>query len=288
MPATLLQGREVSDAVVAELQETLQTLSYTPHLVFVRVGEDPASVAYVRGKERLAGRVGIRSTVHALPDTTTQEALMVLLDGLNNDSEVDGILIQLPLPPGLESAPLLEAIDPAKDVDGFHPVNVGRLWSGGRALVPCTPSGLIRIMDHYDLPIEGRRVVIVGRSNLVGKPAAALFLARNATVTLAHSRTRDLPELTREADILVAAVGRPGFITPEGVKPGAVVLDVGITRVEGRLVGDVHPEVAERAGYLTPMPGGTGPMTVAMLMKNTVDAAIARRVADGSSRLSRL
>jgi methylenetetrahydrofolate dehydrogenase (NADP+)/methenyltetrahydrofolate cyclohydrolase len=171
----------------------------------------------------------------------------------------------------------LEAIDPAKDVDGFHPVNVGRLWSGQPTLAPCTPAGLIRILDHYRLPIEGRHAVIIGRSNLVGKPAAALFLRRHATVTLAHSRTRGLEGLARQADILVAAVGKAGFITPALVKPGSTVLDVGISRLEGRLVGDVDPEVSTVAAYLTPMPGGTGPMTVAMLMRNTLDAARARR-----------
>ena len=275
--ATLLNGREVSDSVTQSLKETLQILSYKPQLVVVRVGEDPASVSYVRGKDRTAKKLGLSSRVEVLPEETPQDELMALIAELNADEEVDGILVQDPLPSHLDIKPVQEAIDPAKDVDGFHPVNVGRLWSGQKALVPCTPAGMIRIMDHYDLPIEGKHAVIIGRSNLVGKPAAALFLQRNATVSLAHSRTQDLPSLVRQADIIVAAVGRQALVTPEMVKPGAVVLDVGITRVDGKLKGDVHPGVAEVAGYLTPMPGGTGPMTVAMLMQNTFDAAAMRR-----------
>ena len=277
MSATLLDGREVSSSVTESLKETLQTLPYQPQLVVVRVGEDPASVSYVRGKDRMAKKLGLSSRVEVLPENTQQDKLMALIAELNADEEVDGILVQDPLPPHLDIKPVQEAIDPAKDVDGFHPVNVGRLWSGQKALVPCTPAGMIRIMDHYALPIEGKHAVIIGRSNLVGKPAAALFLQRNATVSLAHSRTKDLPGLVKQADIIVAAVGRQALVTPEMVKPGAVVLDVGITRIDGKLKGDVHPDVAEVAGYLTPMPGGTGPMTVAMLMQNTFDAAAMRR-----------
>ncbi|MBS3933459.1 MAG: bifunctional 5,10-methylene-tetrahydrofolate dehydrogenase/5,10-methylene-tetrahydrofolate cyclohydrolase [Truepera sp.] len=277
MSAVLLSGHEVAEALAAELAAELATLPFIPKLAFVRVGEDPASVAYVRGKNRLAQRLGLATELHALPEATTQAELMALIAQLNTDPAVDGILVQLPLPPQLDSKPVLEAIDPAKDVDGFHPVNVGRLWSGQPTLVPCTPAGLIRILDHYQLPIEGRHAVIIGRSNLVGKPAAALFLRRHATVTLAHSRTRGLEGLARQADILVAAIGKAGFVKPAMVKPGAMVLDVGISRLEGRLVGDVDPEVTTVAAYLTPMPGGTGPMTVAMLMRNTLDAAKARR-----------
>ena len=277
MSAILLNGREVSDSVTQSLKETLETLPYQPQLVVVRVGEDPASVSYVRGKDRTAKRLGLSSRVEVLPEETPQAELMALIADLNADDEVDGILVQDPLPPHLDIKPVQEAIDPAKDVDGFHPVNVGRLWSGQKALVPCTPAGIVRIMDFYELPIEGKHAVIIGRSNLVGKPAAALFLKRNATVSVAHSRTQDLPDLVKQADIIVAAVGRQGLVTPEMVKPGVVVLDVGITRVDGKLKGDVHPDVAEVAGYLTPMPGGTGPMTVAMLMQNTFDAAAVRR-----------
>jgi methylenetetrahydrofolate dehydrogenase (NADP+) / methenyltetrahydrofolate cyclohydrolase len=278
MAAKLLRGREVADAVTGALATRIAGLAVPPQLVVLRVGEDPASVAYVRGKDRAAKGLGLRSQVMGLPEATPQEELMRLVAELNADDDVDGILVQDPLPSHLDIRPVQEAIDPAKDVDGFHPLNVGRLWSGQEeALVPCTPLGLVRIMDHYGLPIEGRRAVIVGRSNLVGKPAAALFLQRHATVTLAHSRTRDLGGLTLQADVLVAAVGKAGLITAEMVKPGAVVLDVGITRVDGKLVGDVHPEVVEVAGYLTPMPGGTGLVTVAMLMENTAKAALKRR-----------
>lgn len=280
MPAQLLRGRDVFDTLTGSLKDKISLMPVSPRLVFVRVGEDPASVSYVRSKNRLAETLGIRAEVHALPESLRQGELMTLIARLNEDDDVDGILVQLPLPGHLDAAPVLEAIDPAKDVDGFHAVNVGRLWSGQPGLVPCTPAGLIRILDHYELPIAGHHVVIVGRSNLVGKPAAAMFLARDATVSLAHSRTRDLPVLTRQADILVSAVGRAGLITPDMVKPGAVVLDVGVSRIDGRIVGDVHPDVADVAGYLTPMPGGTGPGTVRMLMKNTVDAALARRGGD--------
>ena len=272
-----------------ELGGALQTLPFRPQLVVVRVGDDPASVAYVRGKDRAATQLGLASRVEVLAQTTTQAELLARVRELNADPEVDGILVQDPLPSHLEIRPVQEAIDPAKDVDGFHPVNVGRLWNGARALVPCTPAGLIRIMAHYDLEMAGRRVVIVGRSPLVGKPATALFLQRDATVTVAHSKTQDLAALTCEADILVAAVGRVGLIAPAMVKPGAVVLDVGITRVADAakksgwaLRGDVQPEVAEVAGYLTPVPGGVGPMTVAMLMQNTVTAASRRRGDEGA------
>ncbi|ADI14246.1 bifunctional methylenetetrahydrofolate dehydrogenase/methenyltetrahydrofolate cyclohydrolase [Truepera radiovictrix] len=277
MSATTLDGKAVAARLSSELRATLSTLPFSPQLVVVRVGEDPASVSYVRGKDRTAKALGLRSRVEALPEATDQGTLMQLVQALSADPDVDGILVQDPLPPHLSIRPVQEAIDPAKDVDGFHPVNVGRLWNGEEALVPCTPAGLVRIMDHYGLPIAGREVVIVGRSTLVGKPAAALFLGRHATVTVAHSKTRDLATVTRRADILVAAVGRHALITPEMVKPGAVVLDVGINRVDGRLKGDVHPGVAEVAGYLTPVPGGVGPMTVAMLMQNTVTAALRRR-----------
>lgn len=278
MSAARLDGKEVAASVIHDLIATLEGLSFQPQLVVVRVGEDPASVAYVRGKDRTATELGLKSRVIVLPETTTQAELLHIVTELNADPEVDGILVQDPLPAPLEIRPVQEAIDPDKDVDGFHPVNVGRLWNGERALVPCTPAGLIRIMDHYRLEIRGRQTVIVGRSSLVGKPAAALFLQRDATVTLAHSRTRDLAAVTREADILVAAVGRHALITPDMVKPGAVVLDVGINRIAPKkLRGDVHPDAAEVAAFMTPVPGGVGPMTVAMLMQNTVVAAQRRR-----------
>ena len=251
-------------------------LGFVPRLDFVRVGDDPASAYYVRSKERLAKRVGMASTTHLLPEGTTEDELLELVGALNRDAQVDGILVQLPVP-GIDEKVVLDAIDPAKDVDGLHPTNVGRLWSGRDALVPATPLGVIALCDHYGIDPAGSQAVVVGRSNLVGKPLAALLLGRNATVTLAHSRTRELAAVTRSADILVAAVGHPGLIGPDMVKPGAVVFDVGLTRVDGVIVGDVHPGVAEVAGWLTPMPGGTGLMTVAMVIANTVTAAKRRR-----------
>ncbi len=279
MPARLLFGKPVAEAVYAELRAELARLSFAPSLHVIRVGEDPASVAYVRLKAKKARALGIQSQVHALPEETEEAELFALLDRLNEDPEVDGILVQLPLPAGIRSERVLERIDPAKDVDGFHPLNVGRLWSQGPGvgLDPCTPAGIMRLLNHYGIEVRGRRAVVVGRSNIVGKPMAAMLLFADATVSVAHSRTQDLPGLTREAEVLVSAVGRPGYLKPEMVRLGAVVVDVGITRVGDRLVGDADPAVAEVAGALTPVPGGVGPMTVAMLMANTVRAAKRRR-----------
>ncbi len=269
----------MAEAVYAELREELARLPFVPSLHVVRVGEDPASVAYVRLKAKKARELGIRSQVHALPEDTQEDALLALLDRLNADPEVDGILVQLPLPGGIRTERVLERVDPAKDVDGFHPLNVGRLWTQGPGvgLDPCTPAGVMRLLAHYGIPVAGRRAVVVGRSNIVGKPMAAMLLYADATVSVAHSRTRDLAGLTREAELLVSAVGRPGYLRPEMVRPGAVVVDVGISRVGDRLLGDADPAVAEVAGALTPVPGGVGPMTVAMLMANTVRAARRRR-----------
>ncbi len=281
MSARILNGREVAASLMDELRAEVAEMPVAPRLVFVRAGDDPASASYVRSKQRLAAKAGVRAETRVLGPDTHQGALMAEVASLNDDPDVDGILVQLPLYAHLDAAPVLEAIDPAKDVDGFHPVNVGRLWSGRPTLVPATPSGLIRILDHYGYEIEGRDVLIVGRSNLVGKPAAALFLARHATVTLAHSRTRDLPGWIRKADTIVAAAGRPGMIRPDMVRAGAVLLDVGQSPVDGVLRGDVAPEVAEVAGAMTPTPGGTGPMTVAMVVANTVKAARARRGTGG-------
>jgi methylenetetrahydrofolate dehydrogenase (NADP+)/methenyltetrahydrofolate cyclohydrolase len=262
------------------MRTELAALDFTPKLVFVRAGDDPASASYVRSKARLAARAGIDAVTHALPEDTSQRSLLELIGELGSDEAVDGILVQLPLPSHLDPAPILAAVPPDKDVDGFHPVNVGRLWSGEQGLFPATPSGLIRILDHYDIAIEGCHVVIVNRSNLVGKPAAALFLRRHATVTLAHSRTRDLPGLTRSADIVVTGVGRPGILDGAMLMPGAVVLDVGQAPVDGVLRGDAAPSVDGVAGALTPTPGGTGPMTVAMVIRNTLSAAKLRRGGD--------
>ncbi len=275
--AVPLDGRAVSDAVAERLKARVAELAFVPRLVFVRVGEDPASVFYVRSKQRYAKRVGVDAETLVLPEDVPQAELMATIERLNADPETDGILVQLPLPAHLDAAPVLEAIDPSKDVDGFHPVNVGRLWSGAPALVPCTPLGLLAILDHYELDVFGKHVVVIGRSHMVGKPAAALFLGRHATVTVAHSRTRDLGAVVRTGDVVVAAVGRAGLVTADMVRPGAVVLDVGMTRVDERIVGDVADDVWDVAGHMTPMPGGTGLVTVAMVLQNTLTAAERRR-----------
>jgi methylenetetrahydrofolate dehydrogenase (NADP+)/methenyltetrahydrofolate cyclohydrolase len=275
-----------------------------PGLAVVLAGHNPASEIYVRGKVRACEEVGIYSEQHTPPETATTAELLALVEDLNRRDEIDGILVQLPLPPQVDSKKVLMAVDPAKDVDGFHPVNVGFLSTQRPGLVPCTPAGVIEILQRSHIPIAGQEAVVVGRSDIVGKPAAMLLLNANATVTVCHSRTQDLPGVCRRADILVAAIGRAGMITRDFVKPGATVIDVGMNKVTdaavfqrlfgGRLyksaereetfrkkgsalVGDVHPEVAEVAGALTPVPGGVGPLTIAMLMYNTVKAAKMRR-----------
>jgi methylenetetrahydrofolate dehydrogenase (NADP+)/methenyltetrahydrofolate cyclohydrolase len=275
--ARMLSGHEVAEAVYKELKEKLASLSFVPSLRVIRLGEDPASVSYVRLKDRRARELGLRSQVEVYPEDFPEEALLERIEALNRDEDVDGILVQLPLPRHIRAERVLEAISPLKDVDGFHPVNVGRLWSGGEGLFPCTPLGVIRLLRHYGVELRGKEVVVIGRSNIVGKPLAALLLREDATPTLAHSKTENLPEVTRRAQVLVVAAGRPHLVRKAWVRPGAVVVDVGVNRVEGRLLGDVHPEVAEVAGALTPVPGGVGPMTVAMLMGNTVKAALLRR-----------
>lgn len=280
--ARMLSGHEVAEAVYKELKEKLASLSFVPSLRVIRLGEDPASVSYVRLKDRRARELGLRSQVEVYPEDFPEEALLERIEALNRDEDVDGILVQLPLPRHIRAERILEAISPLKDVDGFHPVNVGRLWSGGEGLFPCTPLGVIRLLRHYGVELRGKEVVVIGRSNIVGKPLAALLLREDATPTLAHSKTENLPEVTRRAQVLVVAAGRPHLVRKAWVRPGAVVVDVGVNRVEGRLLGDVHPEVAEVAGALTPVPGGVGPMTVAMLMANTVKAALLRR--HGASR----
>lgn len=275
--ARMLSGHEVAEAVYKELKEKLASLSFVPSLRVIRLGEDPASVSYVRLKDRRARELGLRSQVEVYPEDFPEEALLERIEALNRDEDVDGLLVQLPLPRHIRAERILEAISPLKDVDGFHPVNVGRLWSGGEGLFPCTPLGVIRLLRHYGVELRGKEVVVIGRSNIVGKPLAALLLREDATPTLAHSKTENLPEVTRRAEVLVVAAGRPHLVRKAWVRPGAVVVDVGVNRVEGRLFGDVHPEVAEVAGALTPVPGGVGPMTVAMLMANTVKAALLRR-----------
>jgi len=277
--AVRLDGKLAASEPIERLRAEVARLPYVPRLTFVRVGDDPASASYVRSKERLAGRAGVASQSFELPADVSEAELLGLIARLNADDEVDGILVQLPLPPAIDPRRVLDAIDPAKDVDGLHPRNVGLLWSGRDGLVPATPLGVVELLDRYGVGTEGKEAVIVGRSELVGKPLAALLLRRNATVTLAHSRTTDLGAVTRRADILVVAAGSPRLVTPPMVKPGAAVLDVGLTRVDGRIVGDVDPAVASVAGWLTPMPGGTGPMTVVMVIVNTLTAARMRRAA---------
>lgn len=277
MSAQPMPGKPVAERLLAGVRERAAQLHHALRLALVRVGDDPASVSYVKSKDKKAGEVGIESEIHALPEATTQAELLALLDRLNADEAVNGVLVQLPLPAHINEAPVLLAVDPRKDVDGFHPINVAAMWAGHAALNPCTPAGILEMLDFYNVPVAGKRAVVVGRSEIVGRPMAAMLLSRDATVTIAHSRTADLAAVTREADILVVAVGRPQFITPEMVKQGATVIDVGINRIEvdgkGKIVGDVHPDVAEVAGGLTPVPGGVGLLTVAQLMVNTVRAA---------------
>jgi methylenetetrahydrofolate dehydrogenase (NADP+)/methenyltetrahydrofolate cyclohydrolase len=243
----------------------------------VLVGHDPASETYVRHKHRDADQVGITSADHRLPETATSAEVIELVRRLNADDEVSGILVQTPLPPQIDGSAAVEAIDPARDVDGLHPLSMGRLLRGEETHVGCTPAGILRLLDDHGVEIEGRRAVVMGRSNIVGKPVAVLLLQRNATVTICHTRTRDLQSITREADILVAAIRSAGYVTPEMVKDGAAVIDVGINAVDGRLRGDVDPAVAEKAGWMTPVPGGVGPMTRALLMWNTLKAELQRR-----------
>src|SRR5271166_3170877 len=307
MPARILDGTRIASDIRNELAAEVKNMAAAgirPGLAVVLVGHNPASEIYVRGKVKACEQVGVYSEQHTLPETTTTAELLALIDSLNRREEIDGILVQLPLPGQVDAKRVLMVVDPAKDVDGFHPVNVGFLSTQRPGLVPCTPAGVIEILKRSQIPVAGQEAVVVGRSDIVGKPAAMLLLNANATVTVCHSKTRDLPGVCRRADILVAAIGRAGMITHEFVKPGATVIDVGMNKVtdpavfqrlfggslyknakrEGAfrtkgstLAGDVHPEVAEVAGALTPVPGGVGPLTIAMLMNNTVKAAKMRR-----------
>jgi methylenetetrahydrofolate dehydrogenase (NADP+)/methenyltetrahydrofolate cyclohydrolase len=267
----------VLEEVRARVERRIGEGKPRPHLTVVLVGHDPASETYVRHKHRDAEQVGITSADHRLPEPATTEEVVDLVCRLNADPDVSGILVQTPLPPQIDGTAAVEAIDPARDVDGLHPLSFGRLLRGEDGLVGCTPAGVIRLLDDYGVEIEGRRAVVLGRSNIVGKPAAVLLLHRNATVTICHSRTRDLPAITREADILVAAIRSTAFVTPDMVSEGAAIVDVGINPVDGRLRGDVDPAVSEKAGWMTPVPGGVGPMTRAMLMWNTLKAEQQRR-----------
>ena len=306
MGAVILDGNKISSEIREEVAEEVKTLTAAgmrPGLAVILVGNNPASEIYVRGKVKSCEELGIYSEKHTPPDTISTGELLELVQDLNRREEIDGILVQLPLPGQVDSKKILMAVDPAKDVDGFHPVNVGFLSTQRPGLVPCTPAGIIEILKRSDIPIAGQEAVVVGRSDIVGKPTAMLLINGNATVTVCHSKTRDLPGVCRRADILVAAMGRAGMITRDFVKRGATLIDVGINKVTDRaeferlfagnvkreeafrakgstLVGDVHSEVAEVAGAITPVPGGVGPLTIAMLMVNTVKAAKMRRGAE--------
>ena len=306
MAAQLLDGAVVAEQIkqcVATRVKELELLGIKPGLAAVIVGDNPASKVYVGSKVKTCQTLGLHSEKYELPAQTTTEELLALVERLNQRHDIDGILVQLPLPKQIETRRILEAVDPTKDVDGFHTINVGRLVRGEESLVPCTPAGIMELLDHYQIQVEGARAVIVGRSDIVGKPMSMLLLHRNATVTICHSRTRNLPEVTRQADILIAAIGRAAIITGDFIREGAVVVDVGMNNVTTAdevnrifaeseipkrleslarrgytLAGDVEARtVAERAAWLTPVPGGVGPLTIAMLMKNTLRAAEMRR-----------
>lgn len=299
MTARLIDGKRVAEETEREVVQAIARLGIRPGLVAIRVGADPASEIYVRNKARKARELGFEGSELVFPDSMTESDLLAEVERLNNDHSVDGILVQLPLPKHIDPRKVVDAIHPAKDVDGFHPMSVGMLHLGRPTLVPCTPAGVIRLLESTGEPIDGKHAVVIGRSDIVGKPMAALLLQRNATVTICHSRTRDLPAVARQAGILIAAIGRPLFVTGDFVKPGAVVIDVGMNRAGTELaarlahdpektrllekngsvlVGDVDfGRVREIASWITPVPGGVGPMTIAMLMKNTVTAAERRR-----------
>ena len=303
MPARILDGTKIAAEIRAEVAAEVKELiaaSLRPGLAVILAGHNPASEVYVRGKVKSSEEVGLYSEKHTPPDSVTTAGLLDLVSDLNRRDEIDGILVQLPLPPQVDAKRVLLAVAPAKDVDGFHPMNVGYLSTQRPGLVPCTPAGVMEILKRSGIPVAGQEAVVVGRSDIVGKPVAMLLLNQNATVTVCHSKTRDLPAVCRRADILVAAIGRAGMVTRDYVKPGATVIDVGINTITDRsefdrffagnqkreesflrkgstLVGDVHPEVAEVAGAITPVPGGVGPLTIAMLMANTVKAAKMRR-----------
>lgn len=275
MSAVLLDGKALSVRMRERLRQKAAALPRQPGLAVILVGDDPASAVYVRNKEKDCTQCGVRCLNHHLPAEATQQELLALVEEMNRREDVDGILVQLPLPEGLDSRAVLEAIRPEKDVDAFHPENVGRLMLGLPRFLPCTPAGIMALLRAYGISPAGKHCVVVGRSNIVGKPMAMLLLHQNGTVTICHSRTKDLPEVTRQADILVSAVGKSHFVTADMVKPGAVVIDVGMNRDEnGKLCGDVDFAAVEPlASFITPVPGGVGPMTIAMLLKNTVTAA---------------
>src|SRR5215475_6827995 len=310
MTARILDGTRIRDEIFAELKEEIAALAeqgLRPGLAAVLVGENPASQLYVKSKIAACEQLGLASWLHTPPASVTTEWMLQLVDDLNRDDNVDGILIQLPLPAQVDAKRVLEAVSPAKDVDGFHPANMGMLVSNRPGLVACTPAGCMEILRRNGIALEGANAVVLGRSDIVGKPMALLLLHANATVTVCHSKSRDLPEIVRRADILVAAIGRPGFVQADWIKPGASVIDVGTNKVTDMaeaqgllahfparlerfrakgnvLIGDVHPDALHTAGALTPVPGGVGPMTITMLMSNTVRAAKLRRAATTAGR----
>ncbi|MCH4890736.1 bifunctional methylenetetrahydrofolate dehydrogenase/methenyltetrahydrofolate cyclohydrolase FolD [Acidaminobacter sp. JC074] len=272
----IIDGKKVSQIMREDMKKEVEALKekgFTPGLAVVIVGENPASQSYVNSKQKTCNALGMYSEKHELSADTSEEALLKLIDDLNADSKIHGILVQLPLPGHLDESKVIERIDPKKDVDGFHPINVGNLSIGFDGLKPCTPYGVIKLLDHYDIQVEGKHAVVLGRSNIVGKPVSMMLLQKNATVTVCHSRTENLNDVLKTADIIVVAIGRPGFLTQDMVKEGAVVIDVGINRVDGKIVGDVkYDEVSKLASHITPVPGGVGPMTITMLMYNTLKA----------------
>lgn len=279
MAANIIDGKAISAAVKEQVRDEIARDGLKVGLAVVIVGDDPASRVYVNNKKKACEFCGIKSYEYALPAETTREELLELVDTLNADANVNGILVQLPLPKHLDEKTVIKRISPKKDVDAFHESNVGRIMIGNYSFLPCTPAGCMELIHSTGVEVSGKECVVIGRSNIVGKPMAMLLLHENGTVTVCHSRTRDLAEVCRRADILVAAVGRPNFVTADMVKPGAVVIDVGINRLDnGKLCGDVKfDEVSEVAGWITPVPGGVGPMTIAMLMRNTVTAARIRK-----------
>ena len=277
MGAKILNGKEVSERIKTELKDIVAEMKKNgifPGLAVVLIGNDPASRVYVNSKKKACEFIGIESFEYALPEETTEEQLLELVAKLNGDKRVDGILVQLPLPKHINEENIINAINPSKDVDAFHPSNVGRIMTGNPVFLPCTPAGVMELIHESGIDVKGKECVIVGRSNIVGKPQAMLLLAKHGTVTICHSRTVNLEEVCKRADILVAAVGKPEMIKGNMIKPGAVVIDVGINRIDGKIVGDVEfASASEVASAITPVPGGVGPMTIAMLMKNTVKAA---------------
>ena len=279
MGVVILDGKRIAQEIQKELSLKVKEEGITPGVAVIRVGEDPSSLIYIRNKKKKAEEVGIYFEECTLRENTSQDELIELIEELNGNSRIDGIVLQLPLPSHLDEKKILERISPDKDVDGFHPLNMGRLLKGVSFFVPATPRGIMELLDRYKIPLEGKRAVVVGRSDIVGKPLALLLLARNATVTICHSKTKDLGSITNEGDILVVAMGKPEFVKEGMVKEGSVVIDVGINRIGNKIVGDVDFEkVREKASYITPVPGGVGPMTIIMLLKNVFEAAESRKI----------